>query len=239
MHHWLELGRPAASELPQGLRRYPAWQRHTAAILQVAGFTDFAANTTEFEDRAITDAEALQHPFVQWWWETHGSNPVMTKDLALVALGDPNDSDSEGMLKVKGTNDKQRRANLTKLLKTWLDQTYELEDATVRIMSGPLYANRYPTFMLQVADAAVGAFPLLPPDADEALQGLQELQGLDTGPRKRPVIPAEKRACGRCGRPLLPDEDGPECDGCGTERPDPMEVGRILTGENSRQEIQP
>ena len=112
----------------------------------------------EFEDRAITDAEAAQRPFVQWWWDTHQSNPVMAKDLALVALGDPNDDDSEGMLKVKGTNDKQRRANLTKLIKTWLDQTYELEGVTVRIIAGPLYANRYPTWILQVADASVGAF---------------------------------------------------------------------------------
>ena len=35
-------------------------------------------------------------------------HPVMAKDLDLVALGDPNDDDSEGMLKVKGANDKQR-----------------------------------------------------------------------------------------------------------------------------------
>ena len=170
VHHWLEQGKPPASELPQGLRRYPAWQRQTAAILEAAGLTDFAGNTVEFEDRAITDAEAAQRPFVQWWWDTHQSNPVMAKDLALVALGDPNDDDSEGMLKVKGANDKQRRANLTKLIKTWLDQTYELESVTVRIVAGPLYANRYPTWILQVADASVGAFPLLPPEPEEPLQ---------------------------------------------------------------------
>ena len=219
-HHWLEQGKPPASELPQGLRRYPAWQRQTAAILEAAGLTDFAGNTVEFEDRAITDAEAAQRPFVQWWWDTHQSNPVMAKDLALVALGDPNDDDSEGMLKVKGANDKQRRANLTKLIKTWLDQTYELESVTVRIVAGPLYANRYPTWILQVADASVGAFPLLPPEPEEplqrlqSLQRLQTLQGLGTEPPNTVAVSGRKRACRSCGRPLLPDEQGPDCQDC-------------------------
>ena len=89
VYHWLEKGKPPASVLPQGLRRYPAWQRQTAAILEAAGFTDFAGNTVEFEERAITEAEAAQRPFVQWWWDNHQSNPVLTKDLAPVALETP------------------------------------------------------------------------------------------------------------------------------------------------------
>ena len=155
-----------------------------------------------------------------------------------MALGDPNDDDSEGMLKVKGTNDKQRRANLTKLIKTWLDQTYELEGATVRIVAGPPYANRYPTFMLQVADAAVGSFPLLPPGPEEPLQGLQKLQGSDTGPQKPLHDSGEKRACSRCGHQLLPDEDGPECEDCQKGRGDPLEVRRMLTGEDANVEVE-
>ena len=142
------------------------------------------------------------------------------------------------MLKLKGTNDKQRHANLTKLIKTWQDQTYELEDATVRIVAAPLYANRYPTFMLQVADADVGAFPLLPAEPQEPLQGLQELQGSDTGAQKPVAVSGGKRACSRCGRPLLPDEGGPECEGCTNERTDPLEVRRMLTRESSPQEVQ-
>ena len=239
VHHWLEQGKPPASELPQGLRRYPAWQRQTAAILEAAGLADFAGNTVEFEDRAITDAEAAQRPFVQWWWDTHQSNPVMAKDLALVALGDPNDDDSEGMLKVKGTNDKQRRANLTKLIKTWLDQTYELEGVTVRIIAGPLYANRYPTWILQVADASVGAFPLLPPEPEEPLQRLQTLQGLGTPAQNAVADSGRKRTCGRCGHRLLPDEAGPECEDCGSRHRDPLEVRRMLTGEDTPTEVQP
>ena len=211
VHHWLEKERPAATDLPQALRRYPAWQRQTSAILESAGLTDFAANAAEFEERAVTDAEAAQHPFVQWWWDTHQSNPVMTKDLALVALGDPNDDDSEGMLKVKGSSDKQRRANLTKLINTWLDQTYELDDATVRVVSGPLYSNRYPTWFLQVPDSRVGSFPLL--DAEPEVP-LQRLQGFHTPPQNESADSAQKRTCGRCGRPLLPDEAGPNCEGC-------------------------
>ena len=244
VHHWLEQGKPPASELPQGLRRYPAWQRQTAAILEAAGLPDFAGNTVEFEDRAITDAEAAQRPFVQWWWDTHQSNPVLAKDLALVALGDPNDDDSEGMLKVKGSNDKQRRANLTKLIKTWLDQTYELDSATVRIVAGPLYANRYPTWFLQVADASVGAFPLLdeepeaPLQGSESLQRLQTLQGFGTGAQNTPTVSGQRRACSRCGHQLLPDEDGPECEDCQNGRRDPLEVRRMLTGENTPREVQ-
>ena len=198
----------------------------------------------EFEDRAITDAEAAQRPFVQWWWDTHQSNPVMAKDLAPVALGDPNDDSSEGMLKVKGTNDKQRRANLTKLIKTWLDQTYELDGATVRIVAGPLYANRYPTWILQVADASVAAFPLLPPDPDqplqrsESLQRLQTLQGSDTAAHKPVAVSGQKRVCGRCGHQLLPDESGPECEDCQSGRRDPLAVRRMLTGEDVLREAQ-
>ena len=239
VHHWLEQGKPPASDLPQGLRRYPAWQRQTAAILETAGLTDFAANTVEFEDRAITDAEAAQRPFVQWWWDTHQSNPVMAKDLAPVALGDPNDDDSEGMLKVKGTNDKQRRANLTKLIKTWLDQTYELDGATVRIVAGPLYANRYPTWMLQVADANVGAFPLLDVEPEAPLQRLQRLQGLDTAAQKPLADSGQKRVCNQCGHQLLPDESGPECEDCQSGWRDPLEVRRMLTGEDAPREVQP
>ena len=245
VHHWLNQGKPPASELPQGLRRYPAWQRLTAAILEAAGLTDFAGNTVEFEDRAITDAEAAQRPFVQWWWDTHQSNPVMAKDLALVALGDPNDDDAEGMLKVKGTNDRQRRANLTKLIKTWLDQTYELDGVTVRIVAGPLYANRYPTWFLQTADASVGAFPLLdlgpegPLQQSESLQQLQRLQGGGTEPQNTVPVLGQKRACSRCGHRLLPDEAGPECEDCASGRRDPLEVRRMLTGEDTPTEVQP
>ena len=157
----------------------------------------------------------------------------MVKDLALVALGDPNDDDSEGMLKVKGTNDKQRRANLTKLIKTWLDQTYELESVTVRIVAGPLYANRYPTWILQVADASVGAFPLLPSEPEEPLQRLQTLQGLGTPAQNAVADSGRKRTCGRCGHRLLPDEAGPECEDCGSRHRDPLEVRRMLTGEDT------
>ena len=236
VHHWPEQGKPPASELPQGLRRYPAWQRRTAAILEAACLTDFVANTVEFEDRAITDAEAAQRPFVEWWWDTHQSNPVMAKDLDLVALGDPNDDDSEGMLKVKGANDKQRRTNLTKLIKTWLDQTYELDEVTVRIVAGPLYSNRYPTWILQVTDANVGAFPLFPPKPEEPLQGLQ---GLGTPPQNAVADSDRKRTCHRCAHPLLPDEAGPECEDCQTGRRDPLEFRRMLTGQDNPTEVQP
>ena len=218
VHHWLEKGRPPATELPKALRRYPAWQRQTAAILEAAGLTDFAGNTVEFEERAVTDAEAAQHPFVQWWWDIHQSNPVMTKDLAPVALGDPNDDDSEGMLKVKGASDKQRRANLTKLINSWLDQTYELDNVTVRVVSGPLYANRYPTWILQEPDSKVGAFPLLGPETEEPLQRLQELQGFSTPGTNESGESGQKRACRTCGKPLLPDEPGPDCEEHQSER---------------------
>ena len=215
VHHWLEKGRPPATELPQALRRYPAWQRQTAAVLEAAGFADFAGNAVEFEERAVTDAEAAQHPFVQWWWDTHQSNPVMVKDLATVALGDPNDEHSEAMLHVKGGTDKIRNTNLSKLINSWVDQTYELDGATVRVALGPRYANRYTTWFLQVPDSKVGAFPLLGPETEAPLHGLQELHGFHTpGPNDSPDS-GQKRACRTCGKPLLPDEAGPDCEACG------------------------
>ena len=169
----------------------------------------------EFEERAVTDAEAAQHPFVQWWWDTHQSNPVTMKDLAPVALGDPNDDDSEGMLKVKGTNDRIRRINLSKLVNTWLDQTYELEGVTVRVVSGPRYANRYATWLLQVPDSKVGAFPLLPgPEPEAPLHALHILHEIHTPPKNESADSRQKRACRSCGRPLLPDEQGPDCQDC-------------------------
>ena len=220
VHHWLEKGRPPATELPPALRRYPAWQRQTAAILEAAGFTDFAGNAVEFEQRAVSDAEASVHPFIEWWWTNHQSNAVMTKDLAPVALGDPNDDDSEGMLRVNGNSDKQRRTNLTKLINTWLDQTYELDNVTVRVVSGPRYANRYPTWLLQTPDSRMGAFPLLDPKPEVPLQGLQGLQGL-TMPAEKKSSESTGRTCGACGRPLLPDEIGSDCHDC---RPDGLTV---------------
>ena len=239
VHHWLEVDRPPASDLPKALRRFPAWQRQTAAILEAAGFADFTANAVEFEERAITDAEASQHPFIQWWWDTHRSNPVGVKELATMALGNPDEEDADGMLQVKGTTEKIRRINLSKLIKTWLHQTFELSDTTVRIVAGPLLNNRTPQWMLQEPDSRAGAFPLLDANTDESLQGLQELQGLGTEKFTAPPKTGEKRACERCERQLLPDEAGPECGDCANGRRDPLEVRRMLTGEDAPREVQP
>ena len=239
VHHWLEVDRPPASDLPKALRRFPAWQRQTAAILEAAGFADFTANAVEFEERAMTDAEASQHPFIQWWWDTHRSNPVGVKELATMALGNPDEEDADGMLQVKGTTEKIRRINLSKLIKTWLHQTFELSDTTVRIVAGPLLNNRTPQWMLQEPNSRAGAFPLLDANTDESLQGLQELQGLGTEKFTAPPKTGGKRACERCERRLLPDEAGPECGDCANGRRDPLEVRRMLTGEDAPREVQP
>ena len=239
VHHWLEAGRPVASEHPKALRRFPAWQRQTAAVLEAAGYADFTGNAVEFEERAVTEAEASQHPFIQWWWATHRGNPVGVKELAPMALGNAEDDDEDGMLQVKGTTEKIRRANLSKLIKSWLHQTFELSDTTVRIVAGPLLHNRYPQWFLQEPDSKAGAFPLLDANEGESLQGLQGLQGLDTEKFTGAPKTGEKRACGRCKSQLLPDEAGPECEDCAKARPDPLEVRRMLTGEEAPQEIQP
>ena len=72
----------------------------------------------------MAEAEAAQHSFVPWWLETRQTNPVANKDLAPMALGNPSDEDSEGLLNVRGNTDRIRRANL---INSWLDQTHELE----------------------------------------------------------------------------------------------------------------
>ena len=221
VHHWLEAGRPPASRLPQGLRRFPAWQRQTAAILEHCGIEGFAENVVEFEDRAVSQEEASIHPFVEWWWETHQSNPVGVKDLAATALGDPDEPDGEGMLVVRGTTDKQRRANLSKMIKGWVDQTFELSGTTVRVTAGPMVKNRYPTWFLQTPDSKVGAFPLLPNDTDVLVQGVQRVQGFPPGPESESAFSGQnrpKRTCRTCGKPLLPDEPGPDCEGHESER---------------------
>ena len=238
VHHWLEADRPPASEYPKALRRFPAWQRQTAAILEAAGFADFTANAVEFEERAITEAEASQHPFIQWWWNTHQGNPVGVKELAPMALGNPDEEDADGMLQVKGTTEKIRRINLSKLIKTWLHQTFELSDTTVRIVPGPLLNNRTPQWILQEPDSARGAFPLLDENEGESLQGLQELQGSASEIFPDTPILGEKRSCSRCKRPLLADEDGPECEDCQNGRTDPLAVRRILTGQDMSTEVE-
>lgn len=53
----------------------------------------------------MTEAEAAQHSLVPWWLETRQTNPVTVKDLAPMALGNPSDEDSEGLLKVGGNTD--------------------------------------------------------------------------------------------------------------------------------------
>ena len=211
VHHWLEAGRPPASHLPQGLRRFPAWQRQTAAILEHCSIEGFAENVVEFEDRAVSQEEASIHPFIEWWWQTHQANPVGVKELAPAALGDPDDPDGEGMLVVRGTTDRVWRTNLSKIIKGWVDQTFELSDVTVKVATGPLVKNRYPTWFLQTPDSEVGAFPLLPDDTDVLVH---EVHGFPSGPESESPFSGQKRACRSCGKPLLPDEQGPDCEGC-------------------------
>ena len=52
------------------------------------------------------------------------------------------------MLHVEGSNDKARRASLGKMINKWINQTYELDDQTVRLVRGPRYKNRYLTWIL-------------------------------------------------------------------------------------------
>ena len=217
VHHWLELGKPDARALPEALRRFPAWHRQTAAIMEAAGLPDFAANANEFEERAVSDAEAAVHPFIQWWWDTHQGNPVGVKDLAPMALGDPSDEDSEGMLRVSGSTDKQRRSALSKTIKKWIHQTFELDGVVVRVTSGPLYKNRYPTWMLQTPDAKAGGFPLDGLQTNVLVQEVQEVQ--ESTPREisealKSGFSGPRPACRGCGNPLLPDENGPDCENC-------------------------
>lgn len=176
----------------------------------------------------MTEAQAAQHSFVQWWWETRQTKPVTIKDLAPMALGAPNDEDSEGPLKVRGNTDRIRRANL---INSWLDQTYELEGATVRVASGPRHHNRYQTWILQMPDSRVGAFPLLDPDPEPGYS----LHETAMPAQKRVADSGQKRACRSCNRPLLPDESGPDCH---HGRPDPLGGRRMLTERDAPTEAE-
>lgn len=182
----------------------------------------------------MAEAEAAQHSFVPWRWETRQTNPVTINDLAPMALGAPNDEDSEGLLKVRGNTDRIRRANL---INSWLDQTYELEGVTVRVASGPRHHNRYQTWILQMPDSRVGAFPLLDPDPEPgySLHELQQLHETAMPAQKRVADSGQKRTCRSCRRPHIPGENGPDCHHC---RPDPLAVRRMLTERDAPTEAE-
>ena len=208
VHHWLEQERPPATTLPTALGRYPVWQRQTAAILEACGLRDFAANAVEFEERATADVEAATKPFMQWWWETHQGNPVKAADVADVALGDGSPN-AEGMLQVNGSTDKARRINLSKFINKLVDQVFDLTDTSVRLIRGPKYANRTPTWILQEIDNATGSFTLFNMDSDPAPEEASAPNA------EQPDDPTtEKGRCVHCGHPLLPDEAGPDCSDC-------------------------
>ena len=176
----------------------------------------------EFEERAITDAEASQHPSSG----VVGHPPKQSrgvKELATIALGNPDEEDADGMLQVKGITEKIRRINRSKLIKAWLHQTFELSDTTVRIAPGPLLNNRTPQWILQKPDSKAGSFPLLDANATS------HCKDLATKNLRHPKI-GGRQGCRRCGRQLLPDESGPECEDCTSGRRDPLEVRRMLAG---------
>ena len=90
------------------------------------------------------------------------------------------------------------------------------------------------TAQLQVPGSSPGLF-----EPSVLVQGVQGVQGSDAENFADTPKSREKRACDTCGRPLLPDEDGPECEGCQTGGVDPLEVRRMLTGEDANVEVQP
>ena len=156
--------------------------------------------------------EAATKPFMQWWWETHQGNPVKAADVAEVALGDGS-SDAEGMLPINGSTDKARRINLSKFIRKLVDQVFDLTDTSVRLVPGPPYANRTPTWVLQEINKAAGSFTLFNMDSDPA----SEAATSPSSERPDDSV-AEKGRCIHCDHPLLPDEAGPGCSDCRDDR---------------------
>ena len=199
VQHWLDAGRPPASELPRALRRFPGWLRLTAAILESCEFRDFAANVVEFEERAVSAGETSNRRFIGWWWETHGSNVVSGQDLAPMALGDPNDDTAEGILPIRGTSEKARRTNLSKFINRLIDQAFELDDNRVKLVSVKTPGAKYQEWMLQPLDGPGGTLAL---------------HEITPGTNSEAPESVGNSLFGQCGHPLLPDEPGPNCENC-------------------------
>ena len=205
VQHWIDAGKPAASELPRARRRFTGWLPITAAILECSGFTDFAANVVEFDDRAVSSHESAAHDFVDWWWNNYESNPVSVKELAPKALGDPNDDTDEGMLPIRGTSEKARRTNLSKYVNRLIDQTFELDTMRVKLVSAKTPGAKYQEWMLQPTNPALGL---------AAWHEMHEMHEKYSDENSDAPESSGNRRLGECGHPLLPDEPGPICDNC-------------------------
>jgi hypothetical protein len=79
VQNWIAQGKPRET-VNKKLGMFDAWSEIMGNILHLAGIEGFLSNLKEFYDEVTTE----QHdnvPFITAWWETHGSTPVVAKDL--------------------------------------------------------------------------------------------------------------------------------------------------------------
>ena len=117
------------------------------------------------------------------------------------------------MLQINGSTDKARRINLSKFINKLVDQVFDLTDTSVRLVRGPKYANRTPTWILQEINKATGSFTLFNMDSDPAPE-----EASAPNAEQPDDSTTEKGRCVHCGYPLLPDEAGPACSDCRDDR---------------------
>lgn len=121
VQRWLTRGRPAPSVTPLG--SFEAWTQVIGGILACAGINGFLANLDTFYQAAVTDV-ARWRAFVECWWETHASEPVLARDLVDLAL------DAE--LDVRGKDAAAQARSLGKQLERMRDRVigaYRIEQA--------------------------------------------------------------------------------------------------------------
>ncbi|MBX6753654.1 MAG: bifunctional 3'-5' exonuclease/DNA polymerase [Thermorudis peleae] len=121
VQHWMAHGRPMPAITPLG--SFEAWTQVLGGILECAGISGFLGNLDAFYQTAVTDV-ARWRAFVEGWWATHGSEPVLARDLIDLAL------DAE--LDIRGRDMAAQARSLGKQLERMRDRVigaYRIEQA--------------------------------------------------------------------------------------------------------------
>lgn len=117
---WLAEGRPPGAVR---LGMFEDWSTVLGGVLQVAQIPGFLENRYEFYDRVDTGAADVR-AFLAAWWERYGETPQEVKTLLEIA------KDPACPLDIDAKSDKAISVKFGKLLASWRDRVYTLEDSS-------------------------------------------------------------------------------------------------------------
>lgn len=139
--HWLgKGGRPQQSAT--GWAGYEQWRDITGGILEAAGIDGFGQSVGYSLQERIDDGGEKE--FVRWWWKTHGSSVVGTREMSSPAvIGDDETGESGILLSLNGANSRARRTSLGSMLRTMVGRVYHLESGqSVSVKTAGTSSNR-------------------------------------------------------------------------------------------------